>query len=111
MCYRELLAACYVGLMLCQVSIDGYGDDGLSAAGAEALGRAGFGIPVPGWKPGLGDPGVAARFRYFRVAIGDADGPEDAIARVRTALGPEAGRFRIHAAGSASEPTATLLPG
>jgi hypothetical protein len=108
LCYRTQVDRCYVeGVMLFQVCIDGYGDDGLSVAGAEALGRAGFGMPVPGWKPGLGDPGVVARFRYFRVAIGDADSIEDAIARVRTALGPEADRFCIHAPGS-SVPTAVL---
>jgi hypothetical protein len=84
--------------MLVQVSIDGYGDDGLSAAGAEALDRAGFGMPVPGWRPRDGDPSVMARYRYFRVAIGDATNAEEAVAAVRSALGQEANRFRISTA-------------
>lgn len=83
--------------MLIKVSIDEYGEDGLSTVGLEKLSREGFGILAPGRT--LGERSEVARYQWFRVAVGEALNAEDAIARIKRALGLEADRFYIHVGG------------
>src|ERR1700687_4432420 len=96
--------------MLTKVNIDGYMRGELSGAGLEKLSAAGVGLLVPGSRPKGVDRDDAVRHSYNRIAIGDASSPEEAVARVRAALGSEADSFRIHVAGPGSELTGVLRP-
>jgi hypothetical protein len=92
--------------MLNKVSIDGYGEDGLSTAGLEKLSREGFSILVPGQTPG--ERSEVARYQWFRVAVGEAQNAEEALARIKRALGPEADHFYIHVGGPVCATTEVL---
>jgi hypothetical protein len=51
---------------------------------------------APGWRPKYGEAGAFARNQFFKVTIGNAQNHDDAVARVKWALGDEAYLFCIH---------------